>query len=172
MSKEYWCRLFYGLNISLPLDKQGFINPKITPLLISAYTVLQMAVGDPHSADKMESLSHTWTGTLLGHPSFTMACPAATEALHIPSTFSFHLKSVSVEIILSLQHRPMKVSVHYYLCNRGIIILQSLWYANLKIPVALANEKSKPQNHEYKILNKLCLGLDCDLIQGKEWRVF
>lgn len=59
MSKEYWCRLFYGLNISLPLDKQGFINPKITPLLISAYTVLQMAVGDPHSADKMESLSHT-----------------------------------------------------------------------------------------------------------------
>ena len=41
------------LLLSLPLVhgmKQGCISPKISLLLISAYTVLQMALGDPDSA--------------------------------------------------------------------------------------------------------------------------
>lgn len=77
--------------------KQGFISPKITFLLLSAYTVLQKAVGDPHCS------AHTWAGTgtvtLLGHPTCTTACPAETEAFHTPfhsllhpSTLSFHMK--------------------------------------------------------------------------------
>lgn len=73
--------------------KQGFISSKITLLMISAYTVLQKAIGDPCCS------AHTWTGTLLGHPSSTTACPAEAEAFHAPfhsllhpSTLSFHLK--------------------------------------------------------------------------------
>lgn len=62
------------------------------------------------------------------------------------------------EIIPSLRHGAIKLSSCFYLCNAGRIFWLPLRYTNLKMPVALANEKKK--HEKIKMLNEPWLGLD------------
>lgn len=94
--KEYWCRLFYGLTAFLATGQNKVLSVLKSPTCWSQLTQFcKWQEVTPILLTIWNPSAHTWTGTLLWHPSFTTACPAATEAFHTPFQFLISPEVVS-----------------------------------------------------------------------------